>query len=319
MDAHQQQSEAEAMAEAEAAADAAEAAEQEEAEQQMADMAEAQHDVPGSPAALSRDLASASSALHGLLAKLGAGLDDLVPGAAMNHGRLKALLAGLRAEGDDSRQLEALMQLCDLLAIASEESLATFALDAFVPALVHLLHAEWQPDVMLLAARALTHLADVLPSACAAIVHYGAVPCFCARLLTIEYIDLAEQSLQVRTQLPLPRVCVRARCLSPFTSPSTGHSRCVQHLKHCFCSCPYSLADSTVMMMRPTLPSLTLPSPSPTHRRWRSCHTSTQRRVCARAGCWRCCRISTSSPRACSGWQWPRPPTCTPRSSIHTR
>ena len=51
---------------------------------------------------------------------------------------------------------------------------------------------------MLLAARALTFLADVYPPAAAAVIRHGAVPAFCARLLTIEYIDLAEQSLQVR-------------------------------------------------------------------------------------------------------------------------
>ncbi len=50
---------------------------------------------------------------------------------------------------------------------------------------------------MLLAARALTFLADVFPPAAASIIRHGAVPAFCARLLTIEYIDLAEQSLQV--------------------------------------------------------------------------------------------------------------------------
>jgi E3 ubiquitin-protein ligase TRIP12 len=49
------------------------------------------------------------------------------------------------------------------------------------------------PDVMLLAARALANLVDVLPSSCSAVVHYGAIQCFCARLLTIEYMDLAEQ------------------------------------------------------------------------------------------------------------------------------
>lgn len=62
---------------------------------------------------------------------------------------------------------------------------------------MHLLNAEHNPDVMLLAARAITFLADVLPSSCSSIVRHGAVPAFCARLLTIEYIDLAEQSLQV--------------------------------------------------------------------------------------------------------------------------
>ena len=67
---------------------------------------------------------------------------------------------------------------------------------------VQLLNAEHNPDVMLLAARAITFLADVLPSSCSSIVRHGAVPAFCARLLTIEYIDLAEQSLQVKTYLP---------------------------------------------------------------------------------------------------------------------
>ena len=62
---------------------------------------------------------------------------------------------------------------------------------------VHLLNTEHNPDVMLLAARAITFLADVLPSSCSSIVRHGAVPAFCARLLTIEYIDLAEQSLQL--------------------------------------------------------------------------------------------------------------------------
>ena len=56
---------------------------------------------------------------------------------------------------------------------------------------------EHNPDLMLLAARALTFLADVFPPAAASIIRHGAVPAFCARLLTIEYIDLAEQSLQV--------------------------------------------------------------------------------------------------------------------------
>ena len=69
---------------------------------------------------------------------------------------------------------------------------------------VQLLNTEHNPDVMLLAARAITFLADVLPSSCSSIVRHGAVPAFCARLLTIEYIDLAEQSLQVTLQSAHP-------------------------------------------------------------------------------------------------------------------
>ena len=54
---------------------------------------------------------------------------------------------------------------------------------------------------MLLAARAITHLADVMPAACSSIVRHGAVNVLCSRLLSIEYIDLAEQSLQALQKL----------------------------------------------------------------------------------------------------------------------
>lgn len=138
---------------------------------------------------------TASSALQGLLRKLGAGLDDLMLSGSpvLSSSRLKNILQGLRAEGEEGRQLEALSSLCELLSIGTEDSLSSFSVDAFVPVLVNLLNCEYNSDIMLLAARALTHLTDVLPNACQTVVHYGAVPAFCARLLTIEYIDLAEQ------------------------------------------------------------------------------------------------------------------------------
>lgn len=158
------------------------------------------NDSEGGEGILHQNLTSASSALQGLLRKLGVGLDDLLPSSAMaaasssqQSGRLKKILSGLRADGEEGRQVEALTQLCDMLSIGTEESLSTFSVDSFVPVLVGLLNHESNADIMLLAARALTHLCDVLPSSCAAVVHYGAVSCFCARLLTIEYMDLAEQ------------------------------------------------------------------------------------------------------------------------------
>ncbi|PKI52859.1 hypothetical protein CRG98_026690 [Punica granatum] len=171
---------------------------------------------------MNHNLTSASSALQGLLRKLGAGLDDLLPTTAMGsassshqNGRIKKILAGLRADGEEGKQVEALTQLCDMLSIGTEDSLSTFSVDSFVPVLVGLLNHESNPDIMLLAARALTHLCDVLPSSCAAVVHYGAVSCFCARLLTIEYMDLAEQSLQALKKISQehPTACLRAGAL----------------------------------------------------------------------------------------------------------
>lgn len=157
-------------------------------------------DSEGGVGILHQNLTFASSALQGLLRKLGAGLDDLLPSSAMasassshQSGRLKKILSGLRVDGEEGKQVEALTQLCEMLSIGTEDSLSTFSVDSFVPVLVGLLNHESNPDIMLLAARALTHLCDVLPSSCAAVVHYGAVSCFVARLLTIEYMDLAEQ------------------------------------------------------------------------------------------------------------------------------
>ncbi len=66
---------------------------------------------------------------------------------------------------------------------------------------VNLLNAEHNPDMMLLAARALTFLADVMPASASSIVRHGAVTVLCARLLSIDYIDLAEQSLQALEKL----------------------------------------------------------------------------------------------------------------------
>ncbi|CAM6105259.1 unnamed protein product [Calypogeia fissa] len=175
------------------------------------------HDGEGG-SSLHQNLQSASSALHGLLRKLGAGLDDLLPSSSPSshqNSRLKRILSGLRAEGEEGRQLDSLSQLCELLSIGTEDSLSSFSVDSFVPVLVGLLNYEYNPDMMLLAARALTHLCDVLPSSCAAVVHYGAVPCFCTRLLTIEYIDLAEQSLQALEKISHehPTACLRAGAL----------------------------------------------------------------------------------------------------------
>uniref|UniRef100_M1AVA9 HECT-type E3 ubiquitin transferase n=1 Tax=Solanum tuberosum TaxID=4113 RepID=M1AVA9_SOLTU len=176
----------------------------------------------GGAGILQHNLTSASSALQGLLRKLGAGLDDLLPSSAMvsasssqQNGRLKKILSGLRADGEEGKQIEALTQLCVMLSIGTEDSLSTFSVDSFVPVLVGLLNHMSNPDIMLLAARALTHLVDVLPSSCAAVVHYGAVSCFVARLLTIEYMDLAEQSLQALKKISLedPTACLQAGAL----------------------------------------------------------------------------------------------------------
>lgn len=149
-----------------------------------------------------RDFSSASSALQGLLRKLGAGFEDMLPGVlGMGGSKVKAIVTGLRSFDDESQQLSSLTELCEFLSIASEDALASFPLETVVPLLVQLLNMEHHPDIMLLAARAMTFMADALPTSCGVIARHGAIPVFCARLLTIEYIDLAEQSLQALEKL----------------------------------------------------------------------------------------------------------------------
>ncbi|XP_065865567.1 E3 ubiquitin-protein ligase UPL3 [Euphorbia lathyris] len=216
-----------------------------------------------------QNLTSASSALQGLLRKLGAGLDDLLPSsglpsASSSHqsGRLKKILSGLRADGEEGKQVEALTQLCEMLSIGTEESLSTFSVDSFVPVLVGLLNHESNPDIMLLAARAITHLCDVLPSSCAAVVHYGAVSCFVARLLTIEYMDLAEQSLQALKKISQehPTACLRAGALMAVLSYldffSTGVQRVALSTAANMCKKLPSDAADFVMEAVPLLTNL---------------------------------------------------------------
>ncbi|KAG2655300.1 hypothetical protein PVAP13_1KG003000 [Panicum virgatum] len=227
-----------------------------------------------SDAPFPQSFTSASTALQGLLRRLGAGLDDLLPSSSSapssaTSAHLKRILAGLQAHGDESRQLQSLMQLCEMLSIGTEDSLAAFPVDAFVPILVGMLGREDEPatagaspDVMLLAARALANLVDVLPSSCSAVVHYGAIQCFCARLLTIEYMDLAEQSLQALKKISLehPTACLRAGALMAVLSYldffSTGVQRVALSTAANICRKLPSDASEFVMEAVPLLTNL---------------------------------------------------------------
>jgi len=208
----------------------------------------------------SRNLSSASSALQGLLKKLGAGFDDILPaGFGLSSSRLKGILAALKSD-DPTQQLDALSQLCELLSISTEEALTTFPVDEFVPLLVNLLNAEYSPDTMLFAARALTFLADVLPSSCNAIVGYNAVPAFCARLLNIEYIDLAEQSLQALGKISHehPGACLRAGGMCAVLSFLDFFPTSMQHVAVVTAAdMAYGAGPSSMEQVKDTVPILT--------------------------------------------------------------
>lgn len=108
---------------------------------------------------------AANATLQGLMRRLGgAALDELLPpqGGAGGGGsqpplslsslmegrsKLKTLLQGLKSD-NENQQLESMMELCDYLSMGTEESLAGFSIDSFVPAIVNLLNMEHNPDLM---------------------------------------------------------------------------------------------------------------------------------------------------------------------------
>ncbi|PHT36900.1 hypothetical protein CQW23_24600 [Capsicum baccatum] len=123
------------------------------------------------------------------------------------------------------------MQLCEMLSIGTEDSLSTFSVYSFVPVLLGLLNHKNNPDIMLLAAWALTHVVDVLSSSCVVILHYRDISCFVARLLTIEYKDLAEQEFVVSWflfDILLPQDCcqqISKSEMGPFVESGLSHGR----------------------------------------------------------------------------------------------
>eukprot|EP01044_Picomonas_judraskeda_P017498 COSAG03_NODE_3303_length_2093_cov_1.507523_1_plen_235_part_10 len=134
-------------------------------------------------------------ALNALLRKLGGGSFEDIFGRSTDSSKFASILKGLQTTGNDSAQLQALSELCEVLSMGTEESLRHFSSESFVPVLMGLLHADWNPDIMLYSCRALTHMMEALPNSQRAVVQFGCVEVLCAKLMSIEYIDLAEQAL----------------------------------------------------------------------------------------------------------------------------
>ncbi|KAK1400109.1 HECT-type E3 ubiquitin transferase [Heracleum sosnowskyi] len=125
-----------------------------------------------------------------------------------DHSRLKGVLLSLSNEVEESALLAALTELCELLPFCTEDSLSSVMVLSLSPVVVKLSKHESNPDVMLLSIRAITYLCDVHSRACSYLVKSDAVPAICQRLLTIEYLDVAEQCLQalekISREKPLP-------------------------------------------------------------------------------------------------------------------
>ncbi|XP_049857305.1 E3 ubiquitin-protein ligase TRIP12 isoform X2 [Schistocerca gregaria] len=112
---------------------------------------------------------------------------------ASSSSKAQQLLQGVQATGDEGQQLQAVMEMCQMLVMGNEDTLAGFPVKQVVPALITLLGMEHNFELMNHACRALTYMMEALPRSSAVVV--DAVPVFLEKLQVIQCMDVAEQSL----------------------------------------------------------------------------------------------------------------------------
>ncbi|KAL2481452.1 E3 ubiquitin-protein ligase UPL4 [Abeliophyllum distichum] len=122
------------------------------------------------------------------------------------------ILSNLCEEVDDCMQLACLTELCELLSFATDGSLSSLMVDSLSPILVKLTRHESNPDIVLLALRAITYLSDGNPWSSSFLVRHDVVPALCQRLMAIEYLDVAEQCLQALEKISReqPLACLQS-------------------------------------------------------------------------------------------------------------
>lgn len=135
--------------------------------------------------------------------------------------RLRDILSNLKQKEDPSVQLIALSDLSELLLISNEDNLSGhFSPDQFIKELKPLMEGnefgEENPEMMLLACRCIANMMEALPTSTAVVVYSGAVSVLCQKLLQIDFIDLAEQSLSAleKISVEFPSSIVREGGLS---------------------------------------------------------------------------------------------------------
>uniref|UniRef100_M4EJ94 HECT-type E3 ubiquitin transferase n=1 Tax=Brassica campestris TaxID=3711 RepID=M4EJ94_BRACM len=146
--------------------------------------------------------------------------------------KLKSLASRLSEENDPSLQLTGLTELCEVLSFCTEDSLSIVMADLLSRVLVKLAKHESNADIMLLAIRAVTYLSDVYPRSVAFLVKHETIPALCQRLLTIEYLDVAEQCLQALEKISRdqPVACLNAGAIMAVLSYIDFFSTSIQRV-----------------------------------------------------------------------------------------
>ncbi|KAL5711305.1 HECT-type E3 ubiquitin transferase [Ranunculus cassubicifolius] len=125
--------------------------------------------------------------------------------------KIKNIASNLKAEAGPGSQFAAVTELCDILSFCSEELPGSYA-ELLAPGLVALTKEESNPDIVILSIRCITYLCDIVYQSSVSLVHYDVLPALCARLMNIEYLDVAEQCLQAleRISEEQPHACLEA-------------------------------------------------------------------------------------------------------------
>lgn len=95
-------------------------------------------------------------------------------------------------------QLEALNQLNEILVIATEDMMGGFPATSICTELASVLTMEHNPEIMLIGCRTVSNMLEAYPATIMSVMNSGLVPLLCAKLLNIDYMDVAEQALSVR-------------------------------------------------------------------------------------------------------------------------
>mmetsp|Transcript_6882 Transcript_6882/g.12318 ORF Transcript_6882/g.12318 Transcript_6882/m.12318 type:complete len:1801 (-) Transcript_6882:1695-7097(-) len=203
------------------------------------------------------DAAGSAQGLQNLLRRW-TGLSGFVASMPdMSHSELSRLAEKLQSDVvEDHEKIDALSKVCEFLSVASEKALITFRPDAFVSSIVVLLQTSGNPDLMLMAARCLCDMMEVLPSSTLVVSNSGAVVPLCESLLNVEFIDLAEQSLFALEKISreYPSGIVRAggfaAALTFFDFFATSVQRVAASLACNLCrNCPREAFDSVLSVL----------------------------------------------------------------------
>lgn len=110
--------------------------------------------------------------------------------------------------------INSLSQLSDLITYSSDEALLLSAFSAggatqHLTELVQLL-ASPDPSIQLMSVKILTQILDQVPHSIAMAVQAGAAEALTEKLLSIEYMDVAEQSISALAHISVhhPQVCM---------------------------------------------------------------------------------------------------------------